>query len=241
MKTILYKENERGYANHGWLNAHHYFSFAGYYNPAKIQFGALRVLNDDIIQGGTGFGEHPHDNMEIITIPLKGSLKHKDSMSNKWIQLEVGEVQVMSAGTGLIHAEMNGRENEDLSLFQIWIFPDKKNVKPHYDQKMFKVKGRLNKLQKLVTSFNDNDENALKIHQNAVISRIELSENQEYDYEIKDSNKGVFVLLVDGSIQINNELLATRDAIGISEIDKFKIQTRRKSDILFIEVPMVSD
>ncbi|MDP3353597.1 MAG: pirin family protein [Flavobacteriaceae bacterium] len=238
MKTILYRSIERGNANHGWLNAHHYFSFASYFNPERIQFGALRVLNDDIIQGGTGFGEHPHDNMEIITIPLKGALHHKDSMNNQWIKLEVGEVQVMSAGTGLIHAEKNANQNEELSLFQIWILPNQQEVTPRYDQKKFLKEQRENQLQILVTSFNEESKESLKIHQNALISRIDLTKNQEYCYKIKDIKRGVFVLLVEGLLMINNELLSSRDAIGISETEKFTIFTREKCDILFIEVPM---
>lgn len=238
MKTILYRAIERGNANHGWLNARHYFSFAGYFNPERIQFGALRVLNDDIIQGGSGFGEHPHENMDIITIPLKGALQHKDSLNNQWIKLEEGEVQVMSAGTGIIHAEKNANLKEELKLCQIWILPNQQEVTPRYDQKMFKKEFRENKLQILVTSFEDENEESLKIHQNAIISRIDLSENQEYIYKIKDNKRGVFVLLVDGLIMINNELLSSRDAIGISETENFKIFTREKSDILFIEVPM---
>ena len=238
MKTTIYKSETRGFANHGWLNAHHYFSFAGYFNPERIQFGALRVLNDDVILGGGGFGEHPHDNMEIITIPLKGALHHKDSMNNEWIKLEVDEVQVMSAGTGLIHAEKNANQKEELSLFQIWIFPNQQEVTPRYDQRRFDIKHRNNKLQTLVTSINDENNESLKIHQNAIISRIDLAKNQEYTYEIKDVKRGVFVLLVDGFIMINNELLSSRDAIGISETENFTIQTREKSDILFIEVPL---
>jgi redox-sensitive bicupin YhaK (pirin superfamily) len=238
MKTILYRAIERGNANHGWLNARHYFSFAGYFNPERIQFGALRVLNDDIIQGGTGFGEHPHENMEIITIPLKGALHHKDSMNNQWIKLEVGEVQVMSAGTGLIHAEKNANQNEELRLFQIWVLPNQQEVTPRYDQKKFLKEKRENKLQTLVTSFKDESQEALKIYQNAIISRIDLAENQKYTYQIKDNKRGVFVLLVDGLLMINHEQLSSRDAIGISETEKFTILTKEKSDILFVEVPM---
>lgn len=238
MKTFLYRSIDRGNANHGWLNAHHYFSFAGYFNPEKIQFGALRVLNDDCIQGGTGFGEHPHENMEIITIPLKGALHHKDSMNNKWIKLAVGDVQVMSAGTGLIHAEKNANLDEDLMLFQIWILPNKQEVAPRYDQKLFHKEERINKLQTLVTSFDNENKTSLKIHQNAIISRIDLSENQEFIYEIKDNKRGVFVLLIDGLITINNEQLSSKDAIAITETQKFTIFTKEKSDVLLIEVPI---
>lgn len=239
MKTILYRSIDRGYMNHGWLNAAHYFSFANYFNPEKIQFGALRVLNDDIIKGGSGFGEHSHDNMEIITIPLKGALHHKDSMHNKWIKLSVDEVQVMSAGTGLIHAEKNANLEEDLMLFQIWIFPNQQEVTPRYDQKKVLKEDRNNKLQTLVTSFDDENKETLKIYQNAKISRIELSENQVFNYDLMNDKNGVFVLLVDGIIQINQEILKRRDAIGISETDKITIQIIEKSDILLIEVPML--
>ena len=147
MKTIIHRAGDRGFANHGWLQANHSFSFANFFNPEKIQFGALRVLNDDIIAPSMGFSTHPHDNMEIITIPLKGTLKHKDSMGNKWEMVEAGEVQVMSAGSGVQHSEMNAKTDEYLNLFQIWIFPDKKNVTPRYDQKHYKAEDRQGKLQ----------------------------------------------------------------------------------------------
>jgi redox-sensitive bicupin YhaK (pirin superfamily) len=238
MKTTLYKATARGFADHGWLKANHYFSFAGYFNRERIQFGALRVLNDDIVAGGKGFGEHPHDNMEIITIPLAGALKHKDSMGNKWIELNVGEVQVMSAGIGLYHSEMNAREDEELKLFQIWIFPDKQDVEPRYDQKLFSEDDRLNQLQLLVTSLEDQNSDALKIHQNAKISRIKLSENQDFEYQLMSNLHGVFVLVVDGELTINNELLNSRDAIGIENMLQISLKTTKKSDIIFIEVPM---
>ncbi len=238
MKTTLFKANTRGYANHGWLKANHYFSFAGYFNPERIQFGALRVLNDDIIQGGKGFGEHSHDNMEIITIPLQGALKHKDSMTHQWIELSVGEVQIMSAGTGLVHAEVNAKEAEILSLFQLWISPNLKNVTPRYDQKVFLKENRMNQLQKLVTSFEDKDLTSLKMYQNATISRIELSENHEFVYNLMNQKNGVFMLLINGEVIINNENLTSRDAIGIEETNNFSIQTKKKSEILFVEVPM---
>lgn len=238
MKTTIFKAGTRGFANHGWLKASHYFSFAGYFSPERIQFGALRVLNDDIVAGGKGFGQHPHDNMEIITIPLSGALKHKDSMSNKWIELHVGEVQVMSAGTGLYHSEMNAREDEELKLFQIWIFPNQEDVEPRYDQKLFLEDERINNLQTLVTSIDDKDLSSLKIYQNAKISRIKLSENQDFEYKLISNLHGVFMLVVEGEIIINNEILTTRDAIGIENSSNFTLKTLKKSDILFIEVPM---
>jgi len=238
MKSILYKETERGTANYGWLHAKHSFSFADYYNPKKMNFGVLRVLNDDIIEGGMGFGEHPHDNMEIITIPLKGSLKHKDSMSNKWIALNVGEVQVMSAGTGLQHSEMNNLHNNELNLFQIWILPNKENVVPCYDQKMFEVKERQNKLQKLVTSIDELIDGTLKIHQDAQISRIDLSQDKNFTYKLKSDNYGLYVMLISGEILIADNLLTSRDALAISATDSVEIKANQESELLFIEVPM---
>ncbi|WP_299523175.1 pirin family protein [uncultured Lutibacter sp.] len=240
MKTTIYKANERGTANHGWLKANFSFSFANYYNPEKENFGALRVLNDDIIDAAMGFGTHPHDNMEIITIPLEGALKHKDSMSNKWIVIETGEVQVMSAGTGLMHSEMNNSSSEPINLFQIWIFPNKNGVSPRYDQKKFDALARNNKLQVLVSSIDDNEINeSLKIHQDAQISRIDLSENTEFNYQLKSENHGVYMMVINGEIIIKNEVLSKRDAIGISQTKTINLKAKTISEVLFIEVPML--
>lgn len=238
MKTITHKADSRGFANHGWLQANHSFSFAGFYNPDKVHFGALRVLNDDIIAPKMGFGTHPHDNMEIITIPLKGVLKHKDNMGDEWIPVLPGEVQVMSAGTGVQHSEINGSNEEHLSLFQIWVFPDEQNVKPRYDQKKFDVNERKNKLQTLVTSFKDDHKESLKIHQNAVISRIDLDRTSEFEYKLKSKNHGVYIMNINGKVLIDNQVLESRDAIGVSETDTFKISVEEDSSLLFIEVPM---
>ena len=177
MKTVLHKAEDRGYANHGWLQANHSFSFAGYFNKDKIQFGALRVLNDDIIAPKMGFGTHPHDNMEIVTIPLSGVLKHRDSMHQNWQQVLPGEVQVMSAGTGVQHSEINGSDDTHLSLFQIWIMPNKQHVEPRYDQKSFHDEDRQNKLQTLVTSIDENHEGSLKIHQDNFQNRFGQRKN----------------------------------------------------------------
>ena len=238
MKKIIYKAANRGKANYGWLEANYSFSFANYYDSEKENFGALRVLNNDTIQGGMGFGTHPHDNMEIITIPLKGSLKHKDSMGNKWIAIETGEVQVMSAGSGLQHSEMNNLPNEEIELFQIWIFPDKNDVEPRYDQLKFDPSERKNKLQILVSSIDDDVKNTLKIHQDALISSIDLDENLEFSYTLKSENHGLYVMVVEGEINIDNEILGNKDAIGISETKSVNIKAKRTSELLFIEVPM---
>ncbi|RAJ16278.1 pirin family protein [Olleya aquimaris] len=237
MKTIIHKATDRGYANHGWLQANHSFSFAQFYNPDKIQFGALRVLNDDVIAPSMGFSTHPHDNMEIITIPLKGTLKHRDSMGNTWETIEAGEVQVMSAGSGLMHSEMNAKTDEYLSLFQIWILPNKQNVEPRYDQQFFKAEDRKGQLQTLVSSI-DNQEEGLKIHQDAKISRIDLDEASTFTYTSLSEKHGTYVMNITGEVSIDNNVLESRDAIGVSNTTEFSIQSITPSQLLFIEVPM---
>lgn len=239
MKTTIFKAEDRGFANYEWLQANYSFSFAGYRNPSNDNFGALRVLNDDVIKGGMGFGEHPHENMEIITIPLQGALKHKDSMSNTWVPLETGEVQVMSAGTGIMHAERNNSAEEQINLFQIWIIPNKMGVAPAYDQLKFDVAKRHNNLQTLVSSYADTTENQLKIHQDASISRIDLDKGKTFDYQLKSANHGVYVMLISGELITNEYELNKRDAIGISQTDHFLVKAKESSEILFIEVPMV--
>lgn len=238
MKTVEYKASERGYANHGWLQANHSFSFANYYNPGKTNFGALRVLNDDVIQANMGFATHPHDNMEIITIPLEGALKHKDSMSEKWVPIETGEVQVMSAGSGITHSERNNSLTDFISLFQIWIIPEKRDVTPGYDQMKFDPVDRKDKLQTLVSSYAEVESQSLKIHQDAIISRLDLSENKNFNYRLKSKAHGVYVMLISGEIAVAERELKKRDAIGISETSDFTIKAGQDSEILFIEVPM---
>lgn len=239
METIVHKADSRGFANHGWLQANHSFSFANFYNPEKVNFGALRVLNDDIIAPKMGFSTHPHNNMEIITIPLKGVLKHRDNMHDEWQQVLPGEVQVMSAGTGVQHSEINGSADEHLSLFQIWVIPNKENVKPRYDQKSFSKDNRKNKLQTLVTSIDEDFEGSLKIHQDAVLSRIDLDKDKSFNYNLKSESHGVYVMNIYGEFQINGNKLQTRDAIGITEAQSFTVKASESSEILFIEVPMI--
>jgi hypothetical protein len=239
MKTIIHKAESRGFANHGWLQANHSFSFASYFDKDKIQFGTLRVLNDDVIAPKMGFGTHPHDNMEIITIPLSGVLKHRDNMQQDWQEVLPGEVQVMSAGSGIQHSEINGSIDKHLSLFQIWVLPNKENVEPRYDQKIFQELDRKNKLQILVSSIDENHEDSLKIHQDAIISRIDLDKNKTFEYQLKDQNHGVYIMNIYGRVVIEDEMLETRDAIGISEIDNISIKANEDSSLLFIEVPMI--
>ena len=238
MKTTIYSAKERGTADHGWLKANFSFSFAHYYNPERLNFGALRVLNDDFIAGGMGFGTHPHDNMEIISIPLKGALKHRDSLSNTWIPLKTGEVQVMSAGKGIQHSEMNNHPSEEVNLFQIWIVSNQHNAEPRYDQVEFSILGRKNKLQTLVSSIDNPLEGSLNIHQNAKISRIDLDENSLFTYKLMTETNGVYVMLIDGEVSVDNITLGKRDAIGIEQTDFFEVNSIKKSQLLFIEVPM---
>lgn len=238
MKTVIHRANTRGFANHGWLKANHSFSFANYFDKDRVQFGALRVLNDDIIAPKMGFGTHPHDNMEIITIPLSGSLKHRDNMKDAWQVIEAGEVQVMSAGSGLAHSEMNGSVDESLNLFQIWIIPNRRNVEPRYGQKRFAAEDRKNTLQTVVSSIDDSVEGSLQIHQDATISRLDLSKNQPFEYTLKSNNHGVYVMTIEGSISIGAEILQQRDAIGVTETDSITITSNEDSELLLIEVPM---
>jgi len=235
-KIIYHAADTRGHADHGWLNAHHSFSFAGYYDPERVHFGALRVLNDDIVAGGMGFGTHPHDNMEIITIPLEGALEHKDSMGHTGV-IQPGEVQVMSAGTGIRHSEYNHYPDKNINLLQIWIFPNKKNVQPQYGQEKFDVNDRKNNWQLLVSPFETNDA-GLKIHQNAWISRTELEKGGVITYHLHNDKNGVYVFVIDGMITTEDKKLNKRDALGISETTSVQMIADERSDVLILEVPM---
>jgi redox-sensitive bicupin YhaK (pirin superfamily) len=238
MKVNRFKANERGHADYGWLQANYSFSFGNYHDVEREQFGALRVLNDDFIKGGAGFPEHPHRNMEIISIPLLGGLQHKDSMSNTWINLPAGEVQVMSAGTGVTHAERNNSSTEILNLFQIWIIPDKNGVSPVYGQKKFLPEDRKNNLQLLVSGYKEKNKESLKVHQDVLISRIDLSAENTFTYTMKSSNHGVYVMLISGSLKCQELTLEARDAMAISKTDKVSLFASKNAEILFIEVPM---
>jgi quercetin 2,3-dioxygenase len=237
-KTIVHKAGTRGHADHGWLNAHHSFSFAGYHDPERVHFGMLRVLNDDIVSQGMGFGKHPHDNMEIITIILEGALEHKDSMGHTQA-IHPNEVQVMSAGTGVFHSEYNHNRDKKVNLLQLWIFPDKRNVEPRYDQKVFAAEERVNKLQTLVSSIDGNDE-GLKIHQDARIYRTTLEEGKSLSHVIKGDHHGVYAFVIEGSVNINGEDLDKRDAMGISGAEQLDIKALANTDLLLVEVPMTA-
>lgn len=235
-KTVFHAADTRGHANHGWLNAHHSFSFANYYDPSRIHFGVLRVLNDDVVRGGTGFGKHPHDNMEIISVILDGEIGHMDSMGHKE-SIKTNEVQVMSAGTGIEHSEYNHLKDRDLNLLQLWIFPKKRDVTPRYDQRAFEPADRQNILQTLVSPI-DNDDDGLKIHQDAWIYRTNLEAGKSLEHTLHAEGNGVYAFVIDGSVTIEGNELNKRDALGISETGSISLTATTNSDILLIEVPM---
>ncbi|MET0393877.1 MAG: pirin family protein [Chitinophagaceae bacterium] len=235
MKTTVYKANTRGHADHGWLNAWHSFSFAGYHDPERIHFGALRVLNDDTVAGGMGFGMHPHENMEIITIPLSGQLEHRDSMGNTGV-ISKGEVQVMSAGSGIQHSEKNKNHNEPVKLLQIWVFPDTKNVKPRYDQRAFDLGSSRNRLVNIVSPMGESE--GLNIHQHAWFHLGRLDKDTALSYQLKDEHNGVYAFVIDGDVTINGEKLERRDAISMAEAGKLDIKADSDAEVLLMEVPM---
>ncbi len=236
MKTILHKANTRGHANHGWLDSYHTFSFAGYHDSERVHFGALRVLNDDTVAGGMGFGAHPHDNMEIISIPTSGDLEHKDNMGNLQV-IRQGDVQVMSAGTGIQHGEKNKNSDKPVKFFQIWVFPNKKNVEPRYDQKSFSDTDKHNKLLTVVSPIGTND-GGVQIHQDAWFSLGKLDKDFSADYELKNNKNGVYAFVIEGSVSINGEKLEKRDGLAISETDALKINADSDSELLLMEIPL---
>lgn len=234
--TILHKAESRGHANHGWLKANHTFSFANYYNPERVHFGALRVLNDDTVEGGMGFGMHPHDNMEIITIPLEGELQHKDSMGNGAV-IKKGDVQVMSAGTGITHSEINNKKDQFVKLLQIWVFPKKKNVTPRYDQITLKAEDRQNKLQQILSP--DPEDDGLWIHQDAWFHLGKFDKNKTSDYKLKKNGNGVYAFVISGSFIIHGIELDQRDGLGIWNTDQLSLKAASENaEILLMEVPM---
>ncbi len=238
MKSVLHRSKDRGYAEHGWLKTHHSFSFASYYDPAKMGFGALRVLNDDVIAPGAGFGKHPHDNMEIITIPLSGSLKHEDSMGNSAV-VETGEVQVMSAGIGVFHAEYNASPTEPLSLFQIWIETREQGVTPRYDQKRFASDAFNEAFVPVVGPIGT--EGLLGIHQDAWVSLGQFVAGSEVTYTPRDPGYGVYVMVINGSVTIGDTVLESRDAMGMTEATEVGVRVDTDASLLVLEVPMTGE
>ena len=235
-KTVFHPAGERGHVNHGWLDTYHSFSFASWYDPTKVHFGMLRVLNDDTVAGGMGFGKHPHDNMEIITVVIKGALEHKDSMGHTE-SIHVDEVQVMSAGTGLTHSEYNHNHNEPVELFQIWIFPEKKMVTPRYEQKYFLKEGRNNQLQTLVAPI-DTDGPELKIHQQAWVYRTNLCKGNSVETILHTKNHGLYIFVIEGRVSIGGKELGRRDALGVSDAGSVAVEAIEDSEVLLLEVPM---
>lgn len=234
--TILHKADSRGHANHGWLDSHHTFSFANYYNPERMHFGVLRVLNDDYVAEGMGFGTHPHDNMEIISIPLEGDLEHKDSMGTV-ATIKHGDIQVMSAGTGIQHSEYNKNKEKPVKFLQIWVFPNKRNVTPRYDHISLNLKDRHNTLQQILSP--NQDDAGVWIHQDAWFHLGSFDKDFKMDYKIKKQGNGVYAFVLKGDIAINGIALNQRDGLGIWDTDKLEITANSQdAEILLMEVPM---
>lgn len=235
MKTVYHNAESRGFASHGWLKTYHSFSFANYLNPERMHFGALRVLNDDSIAGGRGFGKHPHQNFEIITIPLEGDLKHADSMGHEGI-IRKGEIQVMSAGKGVFHSEMNGNEEKEVKLLQIWIIPDRMNVEPRYDQKSFSEGKVKNDFQQILSP--EASGQGVWIYQDAWFHWADFEKKLQKEYVIRKEGNGAYVFVIKGKIQIGNQVLGERDALGIWETSRFTIDTIEDAEFLIMDIPM---
>ncbi|MFM6975633.1 MAG: pirin family protein [Sphingobacteriaceae bacterium] len=235
MKKIIHLANDRGFADHGWLKATHSFSFAQFYDPQKVHFGLLRVLNDDIVAPAMGFGTHGHDNMEIVTIPLRGSLAHKDSLGSEGT-ITPGEVQIMSAGSGIQHSEFNASSTEEVNLLQIWVFPKIRNITPRYDQKQFDQAKAKNRFQILVSP--TEEEGAMWINQDAVFALGNFDAGLAYSYTIKHRGNGAYFFVIEGSVELDGTQLSRRDAAGIYDTETVPFQVNENAKILVIEVPM---
>lgn len=236
MKTVLHTSDSRGLANHGWLESRHTFSFANYYNPDRLNFGALRVLNDDRVSGGKGFGRHPHDNMEIISIPLEGDLEHQDSMGNKAI-IRNGDVQVMSAGTGVFHSEYNKHPDQEVKFLQIWMFPNRKNVTPRYDQISIADIRKENAFYQILSPSADDE--GVWVNQEAWFHIGEFEAGKSDSYALKGSKHGVYAFILEGSVTIAGQELNERDGFGIWDVKKITVKADSKTKILLMEVPMM--
>lgn len=235
MNTVIHKAATRGHANHGWLNSHHTFSFANYHNPERMNFGVLRVLNDDMVSESQGFGTHPHRDMEIISIPLEGDLKHKDNMGNETI-IKEGDIQVMSAGTGVMHSEYNNNPDKPVKFLQIWVIPNKQSVTPRYDQISLADIAKENKFYQ-VLSPNKEDE-GVWIYQDAWFHIGKFTKGNADDYQIKKAGNGVYVFVLEGEVEINGEKLSRRDGMGIWDTDQFTVTATEDARVLLMEVPM---
>ena len=234
--TVLHKAETRGVANHGWLNSKHTFSFANYYNPERMHFGALRVLNDDTVSGGMGFGTHSHDNMEIISIPLSGDLEHKDSMGNVAV-IRNGDIQMLSAGTGIQHSEYNKNKEEEVKFLQIWVFPNKQNVTPRYDQITLNLEDRKNKLQQILSP--NADDAGVWIQQDAWFHLADFDKGTSTTYQFKKSGNGLYIFNLKGDLLVNGQMINTRDGLGIWDTNSVTISAESDAEFLMMEVPMV--
>lgn len=239
MKTVYHSADSRGKANHGWLNSHHSFSFANYQDPERMKFGLLRVLNDDTVAGGQGFGRHPHENMEIISIPLSGKLRHEDSLGTSR-EITTGEIQVMSAGTGVFHSEFNASETEEVKFLQLWIFPKVKNIAPRYDQRNIQTGEINNGIERIVSPIDD-PADSIKINQDAYLSIATLSDGKQLEYQWNNPANGVYAFVLSGNAAIAGQDLQSRDALGIWDAQSISIQSIGNSKVLLIEVPMNSN
>jgi redox-sensitive bicupin YhaK (pirin superfamily) len=238
IETVLHKANTRGHANHGWLNSYHTFSFANYYNPERMHFGVLRVLNDDRVDPGMGFGRHPHDNMEIISIPLEGDLEHKDSMGNTTV-IKHGDIQAMSAGTGIFHSEYNKNSDKPVKFLQIWLFPKTKNITPRYDQVTLREEDRHNKLQQVLSP--DKNGEGVSINQDAWFHMGNFDKDFSTAYHLKNSSNGVYAFVIKGNVTIAGTSLNERDGLGIWSTSEINIQANSDGvELLLMEVPMVA-
>lgn len=236
MEKVIHRAATRGYFDHGWLQTFHTFSFADYYNPQRIHFGALRVLNDDSVAGGEGFGSHPHDNMEIVSIPLSGELRHEDSMGHGEV-LRPGEIQVMSAGTGIVHSEFNNLPDREVKFLQIWIFPDRDGLTPRYEQIRL-AKAEPDRLRPIVAPKGEGGEHVGWIHQKAWLSTLDLTSGAETDYELHGANHGVYLFMLEGVVEAAGETLRMRDGMGIRRTERVALRGIENSHLLLIEVPM---
>jgi quercetin 2,3-dioxygenase len=235
IKSILHKANTRGEANHGWLQSKHTFSFAHYHHPERMHFGALRVLNDDFVAPGMGFGTHPHNNMEIISIPLEGDLEHRDSMGNISI-IKNGDIQILSAGTGITHSEYNKSKTEPVKFLQIWVFPNQKDVSPRYDQISLNKAERQNKFQQILSP--NPADSGVWIHQQAWFHLADLSSGSEHTYPLKDNRNGLYVFVLKGNIQVGENILEDRDGLGLLECDEVSFKPISDTELLLMEVPI---
>lgn len=235
MDYVLHKSETRGHANHGWLDSHHTFSFAGYHDPTRMHFGLLRVLNDDVVKGGRGFSQHPHDNMEIVSIPLQGALEHRDNSGGQAI-IKSGEVQIMSAGSGIEHSEKNASLSEDVNFLQLWVFPKELDITPRYEQRLFPVAERRNQVQTVISPQGDN--NSLHINQDAWFHLASLEKGRSVNYTLRLAGNGLYVFVIEGSLTIANQQVGKRDGIGFWNVKEVGLTAGTDAELLLLDIPM---